>query len=97
MRWAARKDAPQADIVKALQAVGAHVEVTNQPDWPDLVVLFRREVFMIEVKNPASSKGKKQLRPGQEAFRVRWVAAGGNHARVETIEEALRAVGLEPR
>lgn len=97
MRYAARKDAPQADIVKALQSVGAHVEVTNMPGWPDLVILFRRQIFMVEVKNPEAHKGKRALRPGQEAFRGRWVAAGGNHARVETIEEALRAIGLEPR
>lgn len=94
VRGGARKDANQSSIVAALQKMGAHVEVTNMANWPDLVVLFRNTVTMVEVKNPEASKGKRALRPGQEAFRVRWTAAGGRHARVETVDEALAAVGL---
>jgi hypothetical protein len=94
MRWAARKDENQADIVRALQQMGVLVEVLNMPNITDLLCIRNGYVCMMEVKNPAAAKGKRKLRPGQEKFRIRWVAAGGNHARVETIDEALNAMGL---
>lgn len=100
MRLKARRDQNEAGIVSALRQMGADVELVSMPDLPDAFVCHRGLVVAMEFKNPeASSKGsrKRKLRPGQEAFRVRWVAAGGRHARVETIDEALRAVGLEAK
>lgn len=95
MRYAARKDTNQDSIVDALRRMGCLVEVLNMAHVTDLLVVRNGLVVAMEVKNPEASKGKRALRPGQEEFRVRWMAAGGNHARVETIDEALAAVGLK--
>lgn len=97
MRGAARKDTSQTAIVAALRSVGACVEILNNKDLGDLLVAFRSFTIVMECKSPEQPKSKRKLRLGQEAFRVRWTAAGGNHARVETVDEALRAIGLEPR
>lgn len=98
MRVKARKDLNQDGIVRALRQMGCCVEVLNMPDLTDLLVKRPgHDAVCMEVKNPEASKGRRQLKPGQEKFRERWVAAGGRHARVETIDEALAAVGLTIR
>lgn len=97
MRVKARKDLNQDGIVCALRQMGCCVEVLNMPDLTDLLCVRNGLVVAMEIKNPEASKGKRALRPGQEKFRERWVAAGGRHARVETVDEALAAVGLTIR
>lgn len=94
MRYAARRDMNESEIVRALRSVGACVEIISAADLPDLLCCLRGRTVLLEIKSPERRGKKRQLRPGQEAFRVRWVAAGGNHDRVETVDEALRAVGF---
>lgn len=95
MRQKARRDNNENSIVFALRQMGADVELVSMPDLPDAFVCFRSRVVAMEFKNPDRRGKARQLKPGQEKFRERWTAAGGNHARVETVDEALNAVGLK--
>ena len=86
-RYAARRDGNEAEIVAALEAAGCDVYRLDMPC--DLLVGRAGVNYLLEVKNPGTY-GK--LAPHQREFAVSW--RGGRVAVVETIDEALQAVGL---
>lgn len=87
---AARVDANQNEIVKALRDAGASVAITSRvgDGFPDLVVGFREETYLMELKMPRSGL-KTSL---QEIFFLRW--CGGSLNIVKTPEEALNIIGV---
>lgn len=86
MRWAARADANQAEIVKALRDAGA---VVWHIKWPvDLIVGFQGRTILMEIKRP---KGGKYT-DDQKSFLSTWT--GGTVATVRDVEGALRAIGV---
>ncbi len=86
MRTAARVDATQAEIIKALRKIGAAVEVIGLP--VDLLVCFRGKTFLMECK---TAEGK--LTQYQKDFMLRWPGAVYI---VNTPESAVAAaVGME--
>jgi Holliday junction resolvase len=94
MRRAAKVDATQAAIVKALRAAGCKVLslAACGKGVPDLLVYRDSNycgewITLIEVKNPAG-RGTS-LTPDQVKFHAEWPVTV-----VTTPEEALRAVGL---
>ncbi len=86
MRTAARKDLNQRRIVAALWGAGATVSITNQAGLPDLVVGFRNENYLIEVK---AAHGK--LTQDQVDWFRNW--KGAAHV-VRSPDEALRIIGV---
>ena len=84
---AAKVDANQAEIVKALRAVGVSVQslATIGKGCPDLLAARGADTWVIEVKGP---KGK--LTPDQIEFLKNW--RGVVHI-VRTVDEALNIVG----
>ena len=75
MRRAARTDATQALIVRALRDHGAHVTSLAAVGGgvPDLLVSYAGRWFVMEVKRPAGPRGGRsadgqRLRESQEAF-----------------------------
>ena len=91
MRHAARRDANEADIIKALRKAGASVDQIDAENLPDLVVGFRYHNFLMEVKDPAKPPSKRKLRAGQKLWHDLW---RGQVAVVETEEEALAVLEL---
>ena len=93
MRCAAKVDSNQAEIVQALEKVGASVRslAAVGSGVPDLMVGFRRETYLLECKRP-KAKGQRAgtLTPDQERFFDEW---RGQVAIVRTPEEALMAIG----
>ena len=87
-----RADLNQKKIVDALRSIGATVEITSQQGngFPDLVVGYMKRTHLIEVKKPEAN-GK--LRATQEIFRDKW--KGTDVHVVNTVDEALRVVGVE--
>lgn len=86
-----RADNNQEQIVDALRSVGVTVHITSQVGngFPDLVCGLFGKNFLIEVKNP---EAKGSLRASQEIFRDKWK---GNVHVVNSVDEALRVVGIE--
>ena len=86
------RDANEPEIVKALESVGAKVVLLepSEPGLPDLLVGFRGDTFLLEVKNP---KAKNQLSHGQIRFHRLW--PGKPIAVVRDRWEALKAIGLD--
>jgi len=82
-RYAAKVDANQRQVISALEAAGAKVEVIRQP--LDLLVGMNGKWLLLEVKNPS---GKNETTNAQEAFYKRF--PGYPWAQVDGAEAALR-------
>jgi hypothetical protein len=86
MRYAARVDANQEQIVSALRAAGAYVWIIGIP--VDLLVGYRGHTFLVEIKS--TTKGR--LTPLQRDFFENW--GGSTLSRVDSPEAALRMIGV---
>jgi len=89
MRRAAKIDNNHQPIVAALVAVGATVQSLARvgDDCPDLLVGFHGVDCTLEVKRPG-----KRPTSGQARWHRDW--AGRPVRVVETVEDALRAIGI---
>lgn len=91
---ASRRDDNESGIVKALQQVGASVYRIDAGGIPDLLVGFRRQMFLLEVKAPRGPRGGGggKLTKKQIEFRRDW--RGPVPIIVRTQAEALTAIGV---
>jgi hypothetical protein len=87
MRYAARVDANQTQIVSALRAAGAYVWVIGLP--VDLLVGYKNHTFLVEIKTDS----KKRLTKLQADFFENW--SGSTLARIDSPEAALRMIGVK--
>lgn len=90
MRTAAKRDANEKEIIDALEQVGAKVKRLNDPDVPDLIVGFRGDLYLLEVKDGSRPPSQRKLRTGQQRFFDEWI--GFKIVKVESIDQALRAI-----
>ena len=86
MRYAARVDANQDQIISALRASGAYVWIIGLP--VDLLVGYKGHTFLVECK----SGSKKRLTKLQADFFENW--SGSTLARIDSPEAALRMIGV---
>jgi hypothetical protein len=92
MRKHGRTDSNQTAVVDALRKVGASVQSLAAVGGgvPDLLVCFRGQLCLLEVKDGTLPPSARRLTPDQE----RWHAAWGGPVRVvNDAWEALRAIG----
>jgi hypothetical protein len=87
MRYAARVDSNQAEIVKALRDAGAYVWIIGLP--VDLLVGFKGHSFLMEIK----TSSKKRLTALQSDFFLNWT--GSTVCRVNKVESTLRMIGVK--
>ena len=93
MRRAARRDENERGIIFALEQVGATVHQVDDKDFPDLVVGYRGQTFLIEVIGSEKAKKFKQnagLSNGQAKWHGKWK---GHSAAVRTQAQALKVIG----
>ena len=94
MRRAAKVDDNQGEIVAALRGVGASVELLHRVagGCPDLLVGWRGQNFLIEVKDGAKPPSERKLTGWQQDWHAAW---RGSVAVVTTVDEALAAIGAK--
>ena len=85
MRRRNNPDVNQPEIVQALRDIGAVVFLIGRPF--DLLVGFRGELFLLEVKNPG---GRNKLGASQEADILSLSLVGVKVSVVRNVEEAIR-------
>ena len=92
--YASRVDNNHKEIVHALKSVGASIIDTAKlgGGLPDLIVGFKGQTFLIEVKNLKTQYGRSGLNKNQKKWLVEWT--GGPFAMVTDIDSALRAIKL---
>lgn len=93
MRRAARTDAPQAGIVRALRRYGCKVAILSAagvPGLPDILVCApnSHRLGLIEIKDGSKSPSKRALTDDQVKFWADW--EGAPIALVTDIDAALR-------
>ena len=90
MRYAARVDSTQAEIVSALRAAGASVWIIGIP--VDLLVGYKGRTMLMECKVLTGKLNPKPSRhtPLQKAFMMDWT--GGPVSTVTDVEGALTAL-----
>jgi hypothetical protein len=86
MRYAAKVDKNQKEIVLALRLAGAYVWIIGLP--VDLLVGFKGHTFLVEVKVGP----RKRLTALQDDFFKNW--SGSTLARIDGSEAALRMIGV---
>jgi phosphoserine phosphatase len=86
VRYAARVDKNQSEIVSALRAAGAYVWIISLP--VDLLVGYNNQTFLVEIKDGP----KKALTRLQQDFFGNWI--GGSLHRIDGPEDALRMIGV---
>lgn len=89
-RWAAKADRNQPEIVAALRACGCSVEVIGRP--VDLLVGYQGRNKLLEVKDGERPPRERALTEAQQKFFEGW--RGDPPVKVETLEQALAAVGI---
>lgn len=87
MRRAARTDKNQGEIVRGLRQMGVSVEVIGKP--VDLLVCFRGETSLMELKSPNPDGGDHALTKDQVEFIARW--PGKVHI-VRSVGEAIEVL-----
>lgn len=88
MRFAARVDANQDQIVSALRAAGAIVRIVTQGNGlPDLLVGYRGHTILMEVKDGKKPPSARKLTEAEQKFFDEW--RGGALHIVESVDEAL--------
>lgn len=94
MRRAAKTDANQTEIVKALRSIGASVQslATIGDGCPDLLVGYRGNTFLIEAKDGKKPPSARRLTEDQLKWHGAW--RGGPLAVVCDVESAIRVVSL---
>lgn len=86
MRYAARVDANQEAIVKALRDAGAYVWIIGLP--VDLLVGYKNHTYLVEIKDGK----KKSLTKLQQDFFEKW--CGGTLCRINDVDSALRMINV---
>ncbi len=96
-KYARRRDDNEAEIVRALERVGAAVARLSDDGVPDLVVSYLGTLHLLEVKDPTKRGGSKYNTGGSSltAAQARWWARwrGKHPVIVQTVAEALAAIG----
>lgn len=93
MRRAARVDANQGDIVKALRKIPG---VTVEPNHHDILVGRANRTYWFEIKAPDKVKkngelSAKALRDSQEKLKREWT---GHYVIAWTLEQILNEIGI---
>ena len=94
MRTAARVDANQPEIVKALRTIpGCTVQPLHMvgKGCPDLLVGFMGGNYPIELKNPDMPPSKRKLTPDEKRWHRQW---GGTVYTAETLDDCLMIIGV---
>ena len=77
MRRDAKVDANQADIVAALRSIGCTVQTlhTVGKGCPDLLVGFKGQTLLMEVKDGRRPPSDRKLTPDQREWHAAWAGA----------------------
>lgn len=94
MRRAHRTDANQKSIIDAMRVAGATVHsLAGLGDGvPDLLVGYKRNTILMEIKDGDKSPSKRRLTGDQVTFMETWT--GGPCVVVEDVESALKVLKM---
>lgn len=91
-RYAAKADANQPEIVRALRGVGATVQHLHAVGrgCPDILVGFRGDNYLLEIKDGAKPPSAQALTDEEKSWHFEW---NGQVCVVNDVDSALAAIG----
>lgn len=94
-KYAARVDANQSAIVRALESMGALVRDCSRmgSGFPDLLVLWRGQWLLAEVKDGSRPPSERKLTRDQVLWHAEAKQHGGTVYVLETEDDALAMLG----
>ncbi len=98
MRYAAKVDANQSKIVKALRDKGATVLITSQlKNAFDILVGYNGQLHIVEIKDSEQPPSKRKLTKGELKCAQEFNKVGVAYNVITSVEEALEMIeDLEP-
>lgn len=87
MRRAARRDAGEQDIIKAMRACGAYVKVINDEGTFDLLCYYNGHTLLLEIKDGTKPPSARRLTDAEQRFHDEW--PGSNLHIINSVQEAL--------
>ena len=94
MQKISRVDENQPEIVKALRQAGATVQslAAVGKGCPDLLVAYRGQNYLVEVKDGNKPPSARQLTPDQQKWHNGWMSPVYV---VDSVEHALAVIGVD--
>lgn len=91
MRYAARADENQSEIVEACRKMGASVKSLHREGegCPDLLIGWYGQNLLFEIKNGAKMSSQSRLTKDQEEWHQRWK---GNVYIVISVDQAIKTL-----
>ena len=95
MRYSARVDANQGEIVAAARAVGAEVQHLHAlgKGCPDLLVAFHGNWYVVEVKDGNKPPSARRLTEDEAEWHEKFGRCAPVHV-WETVDDVLRTLGV---
>ena len=92
-RQAARVDANQPEIVKALRDYGAYVVITSQlKNAFDILAFYNGKVYPIEIKDGSKPESARRLTAGEQICKKEIERRGCEYHIIKTVEEAINLI-----
>jgi Holliday junction resolvase len=93
-RYAVIKDHNHDSLVADLKKLGCKIiDMAAVGDrFPDLLVLCRRDLLLVEVKNLDTGYGKRGLNKGQREFATWWTTEGGKVYVIRNTDDCIKLV-----
>lgn len=91
MKFAARKDANQDEIVSALRSIGATVTSVHQigNGLPDVICGFRGKNYLLEIKDGNKPPSRRRLTEDEKRWHKQWQ---GHVDIVESVDDAINLI-----
>ena len=93
MRYAARVDDNQPEIVEALRRHGAAVLVTSQLKGAmDLLVGYNGNTYIVEVKDGNKPPSQRKLTSGELKCKAMFESVGVTYHVIKSVDEAIELI-----
>jgi hypothetical protein len=90
LRRAAKVDSNQSEIVTALRKRGAVCLIISQlKNCFDILVCFKGEVFMVEIKDGNKPLSARKLTEGEQEFKSKIESVGCKYWVIESVDDAI--------
>ncbi len=92
-RTGGNPDKNQKDIVKELRKIGCKVTITSEvSDFCDLVVGYKRKLYLVEVKDGTKPPSARKLTPGEIKCKNAFELVGVKYWIINSLSEALEMI-----
>lgn len=95
MRYSAKVDRNQPEIVKALRKAGAAVLITSQlKNAFDILVGYSGKLYLAEIKDGSKPPSQRKLTEGEQKCKDLFNSVGVEYHIITSIDDALKMIKI---